>query len=268
MTSQTTTVRGVDLAWQRSGDSNLPIVWGHGLNSSRAGEEPFGLIDWPTLSASSDVVRYDARGHGTSGFTTEPGGYSWDNMARDQLELATALGIDSYIAAGASLGAATALHAAVLAPQRISKLVLVIPPTGWETRAAQADFYEAIAQTIEADGLQPIADSVPNLPVPDPFKGLDEWLSARTTSILEDDPVRMAGRFRGATTANLPDRELVASIEAPTLILAWTGDPGHPISSAEELQGLLPNAELQVASTFDELRTWTALIQQFVTPEK
>ncbi len=90
-----------------------------------------------------------------------------------------------------------------------------------------ADFYEAIAQAIEAEGLQQIADSVPNLPVPDPFKGMDEWLDARMTAILEDDPVRIAGRFRGATTANLPDRELVASIEAPTLILVWTGDPSE-----------------------------------------
>ena len=261
----TSTVRDNDFAWQRSGDSSLPMVWGHGLNSSRADEEPFGLIDWSTLASNLDVLRYDARGHGESGFTAEPSGYSWDNMARDQLDLATALGIDSYIAAGASLGAATALHAAVLAPERIRKLVLVIPPTGWETRAAQADFYEAIAVAIETDGLQPIADSVPNLPTPDPFKGNTEWQERRIASILEADPVRMAGRFRGATTANLPSRELVSAIEAPTLIVAWTGDPGHPVSSAEELLNLLPNASLSVASTFDELATWTDQVAEFVS---
>lgn len=259
-----TTVREIELAWQRSGASDSPVVWAHGLNSSRAGEEPFGLVDW-SKTPELDVVRYDARGHGESGFSTEPTTYSWDNMARDQLELTEALGIDTYVAAGASLGAATALHAAVLAPERISKLLLVIPPTGWETRAAQADFYSAIADVIDTEGLQPIADGAKNLDVPDPFKGSDDWLELRMAGILNDDPVRMAGRFRGATTANLPDRAAVADIEAPTLILAWSGDPGHPVSSAEEILGLLPNASLDIASTFDELTTWTAKAADFLT---
>ncbi len=264
MQQGTTTVREIDLVWQRSADGDSSVVWAHGLNSSRAGEEPFALIDWSKVPGL-DVLRYDARGHGESGFSTEPSTYSWDNMARDQLELTAALGIDTYVAAGASLGAATALHAAVLDPERIAKMLLVIPPTGWETRAAQADFYSAIADVIDAEGLQPIADGAKNLEVPDPFKESEDWLELRMASILAADPVRMAGRFRGATTANLPDREAVAGIEAPTLILAWSGDPGHPVSSAEELLGLLPNATLEVASTFADLTTWTTKAAQFLT---
>ena len=78
------------------------------------------------------------------------------------------------------------------------------------------------------------------------------------------DPVRLAGRFRGATTANLPTREQVAAIRCPTLVLAWTGDAGHPTTTAAELQHLLPDVHVKLASTWDHLQTWTAEVAAFV----
>jgi len=260
-----TLIRGVDLAWESTGNGGRPLIWAHGLHSSRADESQFGFVDWSALPDDVDVFRYDARGHGESGGTADPSASSWDNMARDQLGLATSLGIDSYVAGGASLGAATALHAAVLEPERVRKLVLVIPPTGWETRAAQADFYESVAQLVEAEGVQPVVDGAANLPVPDPFAGSDDWLQRRVDALLSADPVRIVNRFRGATTANLPSREAVRGIDAPTLILAWTGDPSHPISSSEELLELLPSATLHVASTMQDLEAWTDAVAGFVS---
>ena len=82
---QVSAIRGVDLAWRRSG-AGLPLVWGHGLSSSRADEDTFGLLDWE-LIPDLDLLRYDARGHGQSGFTTEPAAYSWEELAMDQLAL-------------------------------------------------------------------------------------------------------------------------------------------------------------------------------------
>ncbi|MDH5290997.1 MAG: hypothetical protein OEY41_13460, partial [Acidimicrobiia bacterium] len=71
------------------------------------------------------------------------------------------------------------------------------------------------------------------------------------------DPVRLAGLFRGAGHADLPARDAVATISVPVLILAWTGDPGHPQSTAEQLAELAPQAQLHLASTWDELQAWT-----------
>ena len=67
--------------------------------------------------------------------------------------------------------------------------------------------------------------------------------------------------FRGAAHADLPDPERVATITAPTLILAWSGDPGHPVSTAERLVDLIPNATMQVASTLTELFSWTDAVE-------
>lgn len=259
MTCQT--VRGCEIAFELSG-SGVDLVWGHGLTQSRALEDRRRLLDWATIPAS--VLRYDARGHGESESTADLDGYSWAELARDQLDLATSLGIGDYIAAGASMGAATALHAAVLAPERMLGLVLVIPPTGWEARAGQAEVYQQGARAVEAFGVEPLITAGALVAPPDPFLGEPEYRAIRADGLRSWDPARLAQAMRGATHAQLPDREQIAMITCPTLILAWTGDPVHPIATAEQLGGLLPHADVRIASTGEDLTTWGDRVSRFV----
>lgn len=258
-------VRGVELAYESAGSGSPPLVWCHGLTGSRSAEDESELIDWTAVAAATEVLRYDARGHGESGLTTEPGGYGWDELALDQLALADHAGVGSYVAGGASLGAATALHAAVVAPDRIARLVLMIPPTAWETRAPQAGLYEQMARSIERHGVEPLVEAAAGLPTPDPFVGRPEWAERRDRTLRSADPVRLATVVRGAIGADLPPRDVVARIEAPTLILAWSGDPGHPVGSAEALVELMPRAELSVASSWADVKGWTGLLVGFLS---
>lgn len=257
-------VRGVELVHESVGETDPPMIWGHGLTSSRAAEDRSRLVDLARVATGNRIVRYDARGHGESGISADPAGYAWDEMARDQLALADHLGIDRYVAGGASLGAATALHAALIAPERIVALVLVIPPTGWETRTAQVDQYGRMADVVERRGVEVLARATADLPQPDPLVGNELWQEARTRRLLEAGPTRLATVFRGAATADLPDPERVAGIALPTLILAWTGDPGHPVSTAEILDALLPSSRTVVSSTYDEFLTWTDEVERFL----
>ncbi|NOX31935.1 MAG: alpha/beta fold hydrolase [Actinobacteria bacterium] len=256
-------VRGINVAWERAG-AGPAFIWGHGLNNSRAAENEFGLVDQEALSVHMDVVRYDARGHGDTDLTTGVGDYNWDQLALDQFALADSLGVGSYIAAGASLGAATALHAAVLEPERIEALVLVVPPTGWETRAAQARRYETMASIIDTMGVEPLVTGLDSVPVADPLLEVADHSERQVRNLRSADPVRLAALLRGATTANLPDREAVAAVAVPALILAWSGDAGHPESSAHELGRLIEVSSVHIASTLDEMRTWTDRIVEFV----
>ena len=63
----------------------------------------------------------------------------------------------------------------------------------------------------------------------------------------------IAGLFLGAAAADLPPQEALAEIGVPTLILAWTGDPGHPVETARRLDGLLTDTTLHEASTADQV---------------
>ena len=258
-------VRGVELAYDHTGAGD-DVVWGHGLTSSMASEDALELFDWPSMSAHVRLLRYDARGHGESDAAgADPANSSWESLARDQLALTEQLGIDRYIAGGASMGCATALHAAVLAPDRITGLLLVIPPTAWASRAAQIGAYAVMADLIEAGDhdtlLQGAASSAP----PDPFVDDARWKARFPEVLANTAPDRLAGVFRGAATADLPDPDAIAAIDVPTLILAWTGDPGHPVQTAARLQELMPHAELRLATTPAGMATWTDRAIGFLT---
>ena len=261
MTHHEVHVRDALLVYEVSGEGP-DLIWGHGLTMSRASDAVLGLLDWDQIPVS--VVRYDARGHGESASTPDTKGYSWSELARDQLALADALGIGSYVSAGASMGCGTALHAAVLSPQRVRALVLALPPTGWETRAAQAAMWELAATLIEEQGVEALIDSRAELEPPDPFKGDTQRREQQADAVRAWEPGRLALVMRGATEANLPDRAELAQIRVPALILAWTGDPVHPVSTAEELAAHIPDTELHVASTASELAEWTALTAAFL----
>ncbi|MDA3038736.1 MAG: alpha/beta fold hydrolase [Actinomycetota bacterium] len=256
------TILGAEIAYEVIGDG-LAFIWGHGLSQSRVAESVFGLIDFDRLPGQ--IVRYDARGHGESESTPDLPGYGWDQLALDQLALADHLGIDRYISAGASMGCGTALHAAVSAPNRVARCVLVIPPTAWETRATQAGEWQRIATMIEHDGVEPTIAARAAQPLPDPLADDAHVRDRQAAATRAWDPTRLAHVMRGAGHADFPTRDQVAAITAPTLILAWTGDPVHPDTTAHQLHELLPDSVLHVASTSSELSTWTSLVADFVS---
>ena len=78
------------------------------------------------------------------------------------------------------------------------------------------------------------------------------------------NPQRMAANFRGAAYADLPPLADLASITAPTLVLAWSGDPGHPVSTAQRLEATLPDVRVSIASTAAEFANWTAQVAAFL----
>ena len=287
-TSSTVTVRGIDLSVSdltpsggdlTSGDdpvtgddpvpgdrsSRVPFVWGHGLSSSRDDEDEFAIVETRELARTRRVVRYDAAGHGRSGDLPAPTRGAWSELAHDQLALVDELGLDEMVVGGASMGAATALHVAPLLGRRLRGLVLVIPPTGWATRRAQVDGYEQMARNLDRRTVEPIIAASAGVAPPDPFLDDAETYDARRAARLRSaDPARLAAAFRGAAHADLPSEEEIARIAVPTLILAWSGDPGHPVSTAERLDELITDTQLHVASTADDLAGWTGLVATFL----
>ena len=251
-------IRGASIDWDSGGAPKVPpLVWGHGLTSSRADEDRAPLVDLHRVRDHATVVRYDAHGHGASSVLSEPERGSWEELATDQIELIDYLGISDVILGGASMGTGTALHAALELGDRVRGLLLVIPPTGWDERAAQVDVYEQMASIVEAKGVEPIITASAALPPPDPFVGSDEYRERRAATMRAATPERLAANLRGAGHADLPAVERLATLAMPALVLAWTGDTGHPVSTAERLGETLPNVDVVISSTAEELATWT-----------
>lgn len=264
-------VNGLELNVQIVGEG-YPLIWGHGLMGSIAMEDAMPIFEWDHLAEGERMVRYDARGHGRSEASANLDDYSWPNLARDMLALADALQIERFIAGGQSMGSATALYAALAAPERVKALALVNPPTAWETRAAQGVVYEQMADFVAQEGLAGLVEAM-QAQAPSPA-WLWEWVAqsgaannlGQVYAALDANMLPLV--LRGAALTNMPPREDLRALTMPTLILAWTGDPSHPVSTAETIAELLPNSRLMIASNMDELRQWPSLIREFVEQQQ
>jgi pimeloyl-ACP methyl ester carboxylesterase len=254
----------VKLAVETSGVANgTPFVWAHGMTSSMASEDDIGAFDWSSVEGVR-LVRYDAPSHGRSPLGESADVQRWDRLAGAMVEVADSAGFTSFVAGGASMGAATTLHAATQdGGERIRAMVLVIPPTAWETRAAQAGVYRIAMQIVEDGGIEALIELERQVPGQGPLR--DPAIRERFQQHLLDMAPRALVRiFEGAIASDLPPRDAIAALQQPTLILAWTDDPGHPVSTAEELHDLLPHSELHIAESLDAVRSdWPQKLADF-----
>lgn len=237
------------------------FVWAHGLTSSMESENEGGIVGVWDVPDGWQLVRYDAPGHGTGPTPKSPDELRWDALGHYMLDQADAAGAETFVAGGASMGAATALYAALHAPERVDALVLVIPPTAWDTRAAQAGLYQGGIDLIESGGMAAWVEasrSAPRTPRWIPFP--DRWDKA-----LELDPAVVATVFRGAAASDLPPLTDIATIDKPALILAWSDDPGHPEATAQWLAVTLPRATLVIARSLGEVVAWKGEVRRFLS---
>ncbi|RCK50725.1 hypothetical protein TH25_10615 [Thalassospira profundimaris] len=247
------------LVWTREGNTTGPtLVWAHGLMSNSYSLEDKGIYDFTPISKAGTLIRYDARGHGRSNARPVPQRFTWPALADDFLAVAKiAAPNEKIIGMGCSMGTATLLHAALKAPTTFSKLVLTAPPTAWETRRAHAMVYNKSARALERDGQAALDALVANMAPPPIFTDLPAFPVETGLDVLP-------AILRGAGMSNLPARDDLKSISVPVLILAWESDPSHPIATAHALADLLPNTELHVAKSVNDVRDWGHRIADFM----
>jgi len=246
----------------------IPFIWGHGLMASMAADDLAGWIAWDHLTDVIRLVRYDARGHGRSEASNDFADYHWSALARDMLALASEVGFERFVAGGQSMGCATSLYAALAQPERIRGLVLMNVPTAWETRGAQTAFYGQMADLIEALGpgaLDAMLQQMPAAATTWQYEAHPELMASGAAYFRSLDPQALVRVLRAAQRTDLPPAAELEAIQAPALILAWTDDPGHPVSSAEEVHRRLANSRLLMAHNVGEVSSWTQAIREFVT---
>jgi 3-oxoadipate enol-lactonase len=254
-------IRGADIAITDAGDG-MPFFWGHGFSSSMEQEDQFLVMDWGRLARRYRVIRWDARGHGLSSGAPVPDDYRWDNLGQDLLALADELGVEQFVAGGVSMGGAAALHAAVHSPHRVMALVLMLPPTAYDTRDEQADLYRAAAVLVERLGKDAYLEQLRRLPVADIVADFGE----RFRAVPQVSETLLPSVLRGAAMSDLPPDDAVRALTAPALLLPWVGDAGHPMSTSERLLELLPNVQIHVAHHLRDVGTWTDRIDAFLEP--
>ena len=226
------------------------LVMAHGLMgniaTAVAGQSDPSHLLWNDFR----VINYDARGHGESGYTTNPADYHWSSLADDMHKLLLHLGVEKAHIGGGSMGAGTSIAFALDHPQMVDKLVLFMPPPIVEkdfeiTRLA----FGGLASLIESRGLEKAVEVALGLGLwrdisetnPERFEWLRGWL-------LSQNPLSLVPAIRGLLIDGPPlPQERLSEIKAPTLIIAHEGDPIHPINSATILNKAISGSRLTTA---------------------
>ena len=249
----TARINGFDMRYRERGQGP-PLVLAHGLMGSidmmdALGENP------ESLSRRFRLVNYDARGHGRSGYTTDPAHYSWYSLAADLFALLRHLGIERTHVGGGSMGAGTSLVLALQHPEMVERLVLIAPPPLGEDMGPARQMFLGFAAAIEALGLEKAVELAMALPQfqtlretnPQEFEWTQAWL-------LSQNPQAIVPAIRGLLDGPPLPAERFGEISARTLIVAHPDDEIHPLRSARLLQQSILGSQLVVAPTMTYYR--------------
>lgn len=185
-------------------------------------------------------VAPDLRGHG-SGSATRP--ITFAALVEDVL----AVGGPRFALAGYSLGGRVALHVALAAPTRISRLVLVSTTAGIDDPAARADRRtadEALADRMERQDIAELASSWGAQPLfadqPDAVR------AASHADRLRNDPQGLAASLRAVGTGRMPTLwGRLGDLSTPTDVLAGGNDLKFT-AIAHRLAAAMPAARLTI----------------------
>ncbi|SDH95379.1 Pimeloyl-ACP methyl ester carboxylesterase [Sinosporangium album] len=222
-------VNGRTVTYADTGGDGPAVVLGHGF-----------FLDHTAFAAQARalaprwrVVAWDARGHGGTADDGVPFTY-WDH-ARDVLGLMDALGIERAAVGGVSQGGFTALRAALLAPERVSALLL------FDTEAQACDPHDKVGY---AQMFAALAESGP----------VDELIGPLAAQIIGDGPLAETWRVHwrhsalplGAPATCLLERDDVTGrlgeIACPALLVWGENDRSLPRDRMDLLRDGLPAA--------------------------
>ena len=161
------------------------------------------------------------------------------------------------------MGAATALQAAVQQPDQVAGLVLVLPPTAWDTRPRQSAIYRRLAWVSGLFGAAPYR-LLDLLPVPMREDGRNQMALHTMKGLAKANPLHVQAALGGAARSDMPEQDSLQQLHVPTLILAWENDKAHPVSTALALAETLPDVQSLVISNPADITQWMPALRKFL----
>jgi 3-oxoadipate enol-lactonase len=238
-TGETRTADGVRLAYSlRPGDARRRVALIHSLALDRSVWD--GVAD-RLAAQGAEVLAYDARGHGAS--DRPPGPYSVALFASDLAALLDAVGWDSALVAGASMGGSVALAFAVAYPARLRALGLIDTTAWYGADAPKA--WEERAQKAAADGFSAMVGFQTTRWFSDGFREQRPDVVKRYSDLFVAGDVAAYGascRMLGGFDL----RERLAEIRVPTAIVVGEEDYATPVAMSEALHAGIAGSTLRV----------------------
>lgn len=225
------------------------------------------------LSREYRVVVFDHRGHGESGAPTDEASYSLERLGADILCVADALGEDTFVLLGHSMGGMVARKVALTNPDRIDALILMDTCHG-PIAAVDGDLIEMGAQIALTEGmttLKEILDAGTPLDNPAYQRLLEERPGYREFQEKKFGSLSavMWATIVRAIRDQSDDLEAMRSLEMPTLVMV--GEVDLPfVSQSRAMADAIPGAVLAVipdaghSPQFENADAWAAAVKGFL----
>lgn len=241
--------------------SGQPFAWLHGMLNSVESDSFYSLIDFESLQNQVSVVRYDYCDQSTNG------DYSWPALTDELIGILDAQKYDKVLIGGLSMGAGTAIHAAVRFPERVKALILVTPPPAWEIREKVKAVYRKVISKTNSETVPEILKRIIQLSQ-DPPEYFEKNHPGTRQRLLKHrlsfEPQYYTQIYLGGANSDFPTHEQISEINVPTLIIAHPDDPNHPLETAQELNKLIKGSELVIISDYKDYQNLQIKIRDFL----
>lgn len=232
---------GVRLAYERHSGKGPGIVWLGGLRSDMEGTKALALDQWARAQGRA-FVRFDYFAHGQSGG-------SWRDARigmwrEDALQIIDTLTEGPLVLVGSSMGAWTALLAALARPERVAGMVLIAPAPDFTEKLMWAGFPDSVRGEILAHGewAQPSEYGEPLIITRGLIEEARQWL-------LLDGPVRFDGPvqiLQGMADADVPWKHamtLAGCLTSGDVAVHISKSGDHRLSTPADIGRLIASVE-------------------------
>jgi 3-oxoadipate enol-lactonase len=208
------------------------------------------------------ILRYDTRGHGKSPAT--PSEYTIEQLGRDLLGLLDSLALDRVHFCGLSLGGMIGIWLGIHTPGRLNRLVL----SNTAARIGTKEMWNARIATVRKDGMKSVAATVIERWFTPGFRASFPEKVAQAQQMLEQTPPEGYAACCAAIR-DMDQRDAVARIKIPTLVIYGGSDSVIPLSDAHFLAEQISGAkelELSAAhlSNVEQPDAFTQAVSNFI----
>ena len=225
------------MAYQDEG-SGTPVLLIHGYPLNRQMWQP----QMEGLSDCARLIAPDLRGHGDS--EAVEGAYTMEAHAQDCYELLEKLGISqNAVVCGLSMGGYIALAFYRLFPHRVKSLVLVSTRAAADSPEARANRESSIRAAGEK-GVRFIAESMAGRLLSAQTMRLQPHLNQELIELMSHNSLRAVQGDLDGMKVRPDSSPMLSSFLVPVLIIHGTEDTIVPLSEAQQMQSLIPQAQL------------------------
>ena len=234
---------GHRLEFTEYGGGDRWVVLLHGQLMPRRMHQPLARA---LAVSGAHVVTLDLLGHGRSDRPDDPRLYSMTAFGEQVISLLDHLEIERAVVGGTSLGANVSLEVAVLAPDRVSGLIVEMPVLDNALEAGILAFAPLLFVSrflpMAVTALRAATGLVPRRLVP-------FWVGIGLDTAGQR-PGPMAAAIHGIFFGRIaPSSQSRSRIDVPAMVVGHPRDPIHPAADAAMLAGEMPR------STFVEARS-------------